>query len=119
MHQHQPVNKAAGQWPGGIFAEDRDIGPIGRPWHDALLARHQADDPPCMIKIRAQKRHGKAESRHIQPLFRRPEINQLAADRSLRDSAQRRAVIEIPEFLHVEMHCSMSLFGRWSSHSRQ
>lgn len=110
MHHHQLVHQPGGQRPQGFFTKHADIGHPGRPWHHALRPRHQPDHPPRLRQVRAQQRHGKAESRDCLCLGFGPQTRKLITDDLLRRTTQLAAVIEVAQILHVQMHCGRGSF---------
>ena len=106
VHHDQPVDAPGFQRPACLFAQDRDIGHAGGPGHHPLLGRHQADDPARILDKWAQQRRGKAEPDDGLAFGLGPQGDHLIADRALRHTPQRGAIIEIPQVKHVQMHCN-------------
>jgi len=103
--QHDQLVGAAGlDRPQRLVCQHRQVGGVGRPWHGALLPRHQRNHPARLRKVGAQKRHGKAEPDNRLALGFGPQFGQPAANGLLRRAAQPRAVIERPQIDDIKVH---------------
>ena len=110
--QHdQSVHHACLDGPERFLTEHRNIRQTRRPRHHPLRPRHQGNHPPCFIQIGPQQGCSEPEPDHRLMRRFRPEPLHLAAHNLLRRAPQGAAIIEVPQILYVQMHCTPAPLG--------
>jgi hypothetical protein len=111
VQHHQAIHHTRLDGPERFLTEHRNIRHARRPGHHPLRPRHQGNHPPRLVQIGAQQRGGKPEPHHRLMRRFRPEPLHLPAHNLLRRAPHGAAIIEVPQILHVQMHCTPALLG--------